>query len=85
MKFIYTFVDVNNNKHTNTYIMKQTIFTLKELSIMEELVLMKVAELNSKGKTHSRQWNDLVATSNKLNRKMEQMTELVKSIIEESI
>lgn len=65
--------------------MEQTIFTLKELSIMEELVLMKVAELNSKGKTHSRQWNDLVATSNKLNRKMEQMTELVKSIIEESI
>ena len=68
--------------------MKQTIFTLKELNIMEELVLMRLAELNSKPtneERYTKEWYDLVATSNKLNRKMEQMTELVKSIIEESI
>ena len=65
--------------------MEQTIFTLKELNIMEELVLMRVAKLNSKGERYSKEFYELVAISNKLNRKMQQMSELIKSIKEESI
>ena len=52
---------------------------------MEELVLMRVAKINSKQERYSKEFYELVAISNKLNRKMEQMTSELVKLIEKSI